>query len=170
MGTDTNIDINLIPKGAGQLRYNGLEVVTTAHRVAVKTANEIVTDTTLQNDDHLFFAVAANERWAFELFFRATGTGVGDTAGLKIDFALPASATGYGQYTKTVAAGVAITDLTADTVVETLGAFDLMVHVHGTVKVAGTAGTVQFRWAANAGTGEDITVFEGGYLVAHKVA
>lgn len=137
---------------------------------AVKTADEIVTDTTLQNDDHLSFAVGANERWGFELFLRTTGPGIGDTSGFKFAFTLPTSATGYGVYQNNPSSMTAISDLTASTQLTSANSFNITMKLTGSVKVAGTAGTVQLQWAAVAGSGENVTVYEGAYLIATRVS
>ena len=58
-----------------------------APELIVKTADEVVNNsTTLQNDDHMFFPIDANERVAFLLHLTHVG---GSTADLKVNFAGP---------------------------------------------------------------------------------
>ena len=137
-----------------------------------KTVDENLTDdNTLQNDDELYFAVAANETWVYRFSLKTT---TGDTiAAWKFAVAAPASST--CQMTVTLiennvapqngnssTCGAAVSISPATTTDET-------VEVFGSIKTAGTAGSGSLQWAQNAvQMGMTNTVYAGSMLTAFK--
>ena len=138
-------------------------------RVVTKPTNEVVnSSTTLQNDDHLFFSVGANEEWTFRFVVSANVAASPD-----IKFAVTAPA---GSVCR-----VAVVDPEGATSVSGLGcgvssglipgngANDVY-EVVGTVNSSGTAGNVQLQWAQNTSNAAAVTVLAGSYLNANTNA
>lgn len=140
-----------------------------------KPSNESVTSsTTLQNDDDLKFAIAANEVWMFELFLLVSGHVDGD---LKVDFAVPAGAS--GSYSGMLLATAAVANdeivLMTEKAIESDQAMGVMaaitgIKIFGTVVNGGTGGDVQFRWAQNASNGTATVINDNSTLIAHRVS
>lgn len=140
----------------------------------IKTADETVnTSATLQDDNHLSFAVAANETWTFEALLYVTGN---TTADLRVAATWPSGATGIlavhgsrasdalvSAFDATSTSGGAVGQIGVDT-------GPRLVRVVGTVEVSSTAGTVQLQWAQQTSTGADTTVKRGSSLVATRIA
>jgi hypothetical protein len=148
-------------------------------QVVVKSGDESVANDTLQNDDELFFAVGTNEVWIFEMVL-FVNSGTSNTPDIKWDFTIPASATiKYGaQSMSTGATGVngvqfmfgveTATVLGSGAAITTATIETMPIYLNGTVRTAGTAGTVQFRWAQNVTTGGSPTVVRiDSYLKAY---
>ena len=137
-----------------------------------KSANESVTSsTTLQDDDELLFSAAANTDYIFDMYVDFTAHASGD---MKFDFTGPSGASinlGEREYADILddqGADHISAFSTADTAAGQ-GAFHVFLRFHGTISIAGTAGTVQFRWAQNASHGTATIVYAGSYLRAMKV-
>jgi len=119
-----------------------------------KTADEAVTSsTTLQNDDHLFLALAASTYYTFQAFIDYDGATTGD---FKMGFTVPAGATinwfsvGGGS---AMSSDTAVTQMNIrprkDATANTYGALTTgdNLHVVGYVLTAGTSGNLQMQWA-----------------------
>ena len=147
-----------------------------------KTADESVTSSaTLQDDNHLTFAIGANEEWCSEFLISATGKlGV---SGIKIAVTTPAGATqdidafivasdGGGAdeaaQERTTASGTAIDFEAARFSALLTGTFSVRVKVW--VLNAGTAGNVTLQWAQSTSNANAITFFKGSYMPAHRIA
>lgn len=164
--------------GAGDTAINSNEI--TDKRVFVpgvvkirKTANEIVNNsTTLQDDDHLFFSVGANEVWMFlaHLGYNPSNTAVD----LKYTFAGPAGATGFfSDYTlqgTSTDGAHARKALGAEKVINSLTTAADAFAVWGVIKNGATAGTLNLRWAQNGAGAVDTTLLADSWLLAQKVA
>lgn len=140
-----------------------------------KTANEDVTSsTTLQNDNHLIFAIAASEVWVVEYALKVAGS----EGGIKVAIAAPAGAT-------VSASGIGPTDTTTnvlDTNVKfldigagsgtfgTAGAVDGSLMVRATIINSVTAGNVTLQWAQSVSDTDLTRVSANSYLIAHRVA
>lgn len=141
-----------------------------------KTADENVNNsTTLQNDDHLVFPVAANEVWAFSAFLYFT-IASGDP-GFKWTFTVPASCTGWyqsvdgnanvGSGAVAAASNVAI----ASTLTKAYtGLTSFLVTLKGVVINSSTAGSVQFQWAQNSAVASNLTLKLGSYIDLKRLA
>lgn len=132
-----------------------------------KTADESITSSTsLQDDDDLFFAIGANETWAFAVF-SACVAGLG---GLKYAFSVPAGATAYGgDYTGSVTKQIAL-DLTTGTgSSNSITATSIQPIIAGYCANSSTAGDVRFRFAQNASSGTATAIKRGSILIAAKI-
>lgn len=137
---------------------------------AYKTADEVVNaSTTLQNDNHLAVTVAANAFYEGELYIAYTANA---SAGLKVDFTAPASATMRCSAYLVVVSGTTIwgtsNALGSVTGITATGA-QLPYTNKFTLETSSTAGTLQFRWAQNASHASDLTVHKGSYLRLRRI-
>ncbi len=136
-----------------------------------KTADETVAvSTVLQNDDHLFFAIGANEVWHFEIVLRITTTGGNPSGEFNMDFTTPAGATGHYIWIKPGGGGSVISFATVQGITVGVNA-DVVVLIEGVVINGGTAGTFQLRWAqTSAFAGTSVIVRAGSAMVATRVS
>ena len=137
-----------------------------------KTADETVNNNnTPQNDDHLFFAVAANKVYAFTaiLILEATGT----AADWKVGFTGPAGATmnwgWHGEGSTQFAGGNPSGAATVLHTLATVGDGGSVSGVHGRViegwvETAGTSGTVTLQWSQNTATVADSKMKKNSYI------
>jgi hypothetical protein len=148
-----------------------------------KTADETVNNSaTLQNDDDLLLAIAANEVWLVELYLLQKSPST--TADFKMGWAYPAGCSIYwgvpnlnttygtgGQYWLTVVAAGTIGAILTEA--STLAAASLNgtqgIHITAIVINGATAGTLNFQWAQNTATAEDTKVLANSCLIAHKL-
>jgi len=127
-----------------------------------KTADEsVTTSTTLQNDDHLLFAIAANEIWSVQFFLAVVA---GGPQGMKFAVTVPAGATMRFAAT---AGGGDIVGTTATSGAEILNSASInnIVQIMGWVANGGTAGNVQLQWAQSVGSGTS-TIYANSHLLA----
>lgn len=143
-----------------------LPVVTGLPIFLRKSAVESVASSiTLQDDNHLFFAIAANEVWAVRLALIVTGAPTGQ---LRLNFSAPAgcvwNASGQGvlggQDVNTIRDSVSNTfDIAWDT-----PATPSLYVVELVVANGGTAGTFRLRWAQVASNVTPTNVLANSYL------
>lgn len=138
-----------------------------------KSADQSVTSsTTLVNDTHLKFAVAANETYIFQLWlytYAADGT-----PDIKLTCAGPAGSTVLWSSSQVIFNAAAATTLTS---VNTSGvSADLFVdannraiQLYGTIANGGTAGDLQFQWAQNTSSANSTTIKAGSSIFGIKV-
>jgi hypothetical protein len=141
-----------------------------------KAANQSVTSsTTLVNDTHLALAVVANAVYELEGFIAYDGAT--SPSDIKMDWTLPASATllwgPLGAATGGAAAYAPLavnagTPLTAGTY-GTGGAYTAL-NPRGRLATAGTAGTLQFRWAQNTSNATATTIYAGSWIRLRRVS
>lgn len=142
-----------------------------APRYAYKTGDEtIISNSTLQNDDHLFLTVAASTRYEFQLYMAYNS---GTTPDLKIGWTVPTGTTNtytidYFDTSAVRQAGQSTTVLTAGFAVGGFGA-DLYARFEGVLSVSTTAGTFQIQWAQNTLTASNSTVRAGSFLRLQKI-
>lgn len=142
-----------------------------------KTADESVTSsTTLQNDTHLLFAVAANEVWLFEAFLAVEGSDAGD---FKLAFKVPSGATLiWAAHGVRTGATTATDDINAivievDDSPATYGsaaASDVGIFVKGTIVNGANAGDLQLRWAQATSDGTPTKVLANSWLKGFRSA
>lgn len=145
------------------------------HKRKVKSGNEGVTSsTTLQNDDHLLLAMAANEEWEGEIVLRIQGEAAGS---IKLDFTVPSGTCSYGGTGVVIGGDAASGSLNTTTVdVGTAIAFAIKISITTMVVVkfravnGATPGNLQLRWAQNASNGTATTVLGGSYMVCRRWA
>jgi hypothetical protein len=140
-----------------------------------KTADEIVNNSSiLQDDDHLFFAIGANEEWVFEVFLFVSAGSV--TAELQVAVIVPTGASlkfglGAQAYIDVLgSAGIAPYVTASGSALNMDIASGYVASLKGWVLNGATAGTVQVQWAQSTATVEDLTVAQGSFLIAHKLA
>lgn len=138
-----------------------------------KSADQSVTSsTTLVNDTHLKFAVAASETYIFQLWlytYAADGT-----PDIKVTCAGPAGSTVLWSSSQVIFNAAAATTLTS---VNTSGvSADLFVdannraiQLYGTIANGGTAGDLQFQWAQNTSSANSTTIKAGSSIFGIKV-
>lgn len=142
-----------------------------------KTVTESVTsNTTLQSDDQLFFSVVANSRYTLEGY--VIYDGATDTAGgLKADFTVPAAAsfewTNFGANTGGVT-GYNVTTQGASVArdmptLPTPSPPGMSFRPAGYIFTAGTAGTLQFRWAQQTSNATATRVRSGSWMRLAKI-
>lgn len=146
------------------------------NRVIPKTANEgVLNSAVLQNDDHLLYALAASEVWAFEIVLEII-QGASALPNFKYAITVPALATlAYGGTYEIPAAASATDQATA--VAGTAMPVDVddsevkIIVIHAIVVNGANAGNMQLQWAQNAATaGITTTVTTGSYLVGRRLA
>lgn len=135
-----------------------------------KTANEIVNaSAALQNDNHLFFPIEANEVWYYEATLMATTPSV--TADLKAAWSLPAGATFNIIRQSAGSLGIG-SNSNMSAISNSIGinsATNLAVFV-GWITNGATAGTANFQWCQDVSTAEDTTVLANSFLRLRRVA
>lgn len=152
----------------GQLGMAGLSEVAVARKSADQTVNN---SSTLQNDDHLFFSVGANETWMVLVVLDFVTDA---TADFRSNFSVPSGASGR----QSVMGRDTVSNLQmsesaipgnlayAGSAGPTRGTFMLQ----ALIRTAGTAGTVTFQWAQGAATVVDTVAKQESSLVGFKVA
>jgi hypothetical protein len=134
--------------------------------VKYKSADETVNNSaTLQNDDHLFFSIGANETWTFRFVLFANS---GTTPDLKAAVSAPSGASCIYAAIDAEAAVTTPQVTTCGTATALLsgnGAYDVY-EVVGTVVNGATAGTVTLQWAQNTATAANTIVAAGSYMHA----
>ena len=137
----------------------------------VVDANQVVNNSsTLVDVPQLSLNVAANERVLFRInLFYNTATG----ADFKYQVAVPSSPTLYRQLTEGMAPDDTAVDLaiaTTSAAVSIVGAASTngFLRVTGVLVNGSTAGTIQFKFAQDAATASDTTVYAGSYLEYRK--
>lgn len=138
-------------------------------RTAVKTADEqVVSSTTLQDDDHLALSVVAGGWYAIEAFLDVEGDPAGD---ITIGWSVPAGATmtwteggiSAGNTNNIGSIKLARNDAGASSGVGIIAAGS-SVRPAGRLTVGGTPGTLQLRWAQTGSSGTPTIVKTGSFL------
>ena len=156
----------------------GVKWVSPVSLTVYKEDNEDVTSgttgTTLQDDGHLVFSIAANETWTGTMVLFVVDQNSGGSADFKIKITVPSGATvRYGSSGGEGAAGEDSQDYvdnTSDIIVFTHSNTDEYIHeVKFSVQNSTNAGTVQLQWAQNAAQAGIVRVIKGSYLEATRV-
>jgi len=166
-----------IPPAGSKLRGSVLSALITECRPvhARKTADETVSNsTTLQNDDALFVAVAANCTYELRLYVIYDA---GTTADYKWALTYPAGST-LNYTVVTHAADLTFTEPGASAVASgtavAAGGNGLGtprgIHVLGNLVTSTTAGTLQYQWAQNGAVVENTLTKAGSQLVVARLA
>lgn len=142
-------------------------------RIAHKTGNETVNNVgTLQNDDHLVLAVAANTVHKVRLHLPYTS---GATPGLTIGFTRPAGSAFTGGSFIVVRSGSTPQygyNSASDGGLAGVAGFgaDALLILEYVLTVAGTAGNLQFRWCQNVANASNTTLYSGGTMQLQRIA
>lgn len=141
--------------------------------IIAKTSNEIVSNsTTLQNDDELVFAVAANGKYYFEGLLLMSSTT--DADDVRVGFTVPAGTTMKWNLTKNwpeiTAFATDQNPLLSESGVETIpsGNKTWGVRLSGIIVVAGTAGNVQLQWCQSTATVCNTTMLANSILMVRR--
>jgi hypothetical protein len=136
----------------------------------------LASSTTLQNDDHFAFSTVANASYALSGYILCDGDPAGD---LNCDFTVPAGAsflwTNFAN--SGPAAGASLTDYN---VVAQGGSVARAINLigagitgsfkpEGYLDTAGTAGTLQFRWAQNASNATATRIIAGSRMSLTRI-
>lgn len=147
-----------------------------------KTADETVTSsTTLQNDDELFFTVAANGVYVADLYlFAYQGAAASTAIDINGDWSIPSGTIGWkwcfgptvGMTDRENTAGVfALHGLATDRAYGLdSSSRGIAAHEHLMFTVGSTAGTVQYRWAQNTSNANGTTVGALSHLIVQRLA
>ncbi|MBL7997976.1 MAG: hypothetical protein JNL32_04995 [Candidatus Kapabacteria bacterium] len=132
-----------------------------------KTADEsVASSATVQDDDHLFLALAANQVWEVEGMVDFTSASA--TPGAQFGFSVPAGASFKMTYHSNDGAASAFTsgvnDGSGNSSVQVAAAGASVVHVKGIVVMGGTAGDFRLRWAQNSANASATTARTNSYL------
>lgn len=160
--------LTTIPAAGSKLRASTLNALITEVRgvYARKTANETVNNSsTLQNDDHLFVAVAANAVYDWKLVLHYNS---GTTPDLKVGWSVPSGSTMVwgGYIADTSGAVTSVANLSAATVqaIGGTGAANYQFFT-GMIATSTTAGTLQLQWAQNTTNLSDSIMLAGSELI-----
>jgi len=137
-------------------------------KLARKTADEVVTSNpTCQNDDHISFAIGANEVWLVYVHFTSN---IHATPDMKVCWSTPAGSTGqHGA----IAAGSGSTTYrtTLSTGVNIAGSSANQGFTHwALIDTAGTSGTAQWQWAQITTDANAVTVRNGSFMIAWRLS
>jgi len=144
-------------------------------KVVRKTADETVNNsTTLQNDDHLYFAMGANEVWYVEIFLIIDSS---TSADFKSGLSLPSGATAHwmaiGSSEATISNIVAtgLTETNSDASWGTGAGTPRLRDILSIIVINdATAGNFQLQWAQNTAEASDTILKTNSCLIAHKLA
>jgi hypothetical protein len=129
-----------------------------------KTADQAATasSTTMQNDNTLVFAGAANATYVFDAWIPMNASNA--TADSKYTFTVPAGATinAFTSYSATPCAITASAGVCANT---TVNLATTLVQIRGVVVMGGTAGNIQFQFAQNTATAAAFPVVKKGSVL-----
>jgi hypothetical protein len=139
-----------------------------------KTADESVTSsTTLQDDDHLTFAIAANEEWTIQ--FLLTYGDVLTTTGIKMAVTTPSGATQriFAHFVGNGGDAALAASVTVNTAFFSSTPSVSTQHVttvNAWVLNGATPGNVTLQWAQNASSGTALTFKKGSFMQATRIA
>jgi len=146
------------------------QLKTTPHLLAYKSANESLTsNTTLQNDDHLVFAMGANDVWHVQVGLHVSG---GNDSNIKIAFTLPSGSMMLGTFSFNTSNAAAMFEWTASGTPQSprshiAGSY---IWIPGTVQNGATPGNFQLQWAQDASQATALNVNKGSTIMGLKLA
>jgi len=136
-----------------------------------KTGNQSVTaSTTLVDDEHLQFPVAAGEIWVVDVFLKVEFNTAGQ---IKVAFNGPSSMNFVSLAASLTSEGI-VPSTGVTSVLDTAVPLVCALATGGMIQMrcafaASQAGTFAVRWAQNTSNAAATTVREGSYLVAQKI-
>ena len=154
----------------------GYAEVPDPHTIVRKPVDEIVSNSNaFQNDDHLFFAVGANEVWSIFAIIRFYST---TTADISFTWARPTGGELMGVHAGAIgvlASTVDPADPRRDGVFPQAGAGLLFDNERwfmfwGTYVGGANAGNLQLQWAQRIAEVSDTRVLANSYIIAHKIS
>lgn len=158
-------------------RYSGSAWIAQSAGAVIKTADETVNNSnTLQDDDHLFFPIEANETWFVEALLRVQAASINadflwgwtGPTGATASWSLGAAQGGWSQVGTSSSPGAEKT--IGNTVASGGGAFNSHVYLGGWFYADAThAGTIKLQWAQNSATNENNKVLAGSHLRLRRI-
>jgi len=142
-------------------------------QIAYKTADEsVVSNATLQADDHLTVPVEANSYYEFELFFVFSCASLTPLIVMKIDG--PTSSVVGGLWHKSFNGSMEAEVDEGSTFMYTAHNVNIAgekesIKVTGFVYTAGTAGNLALSWAQNTSSADAVSIYKGGFLRVTKM-
>jgi hypothetical protein len=173
LGIGTASQVLAVNSGATAPEWQTLATIPTIKTVRKSADQSVTSSTTLVNDTHLKFAVAANETYIFQLWlFTYAADGTPD---IKVTCAGPAGSTVLWSSSQVIFNAAAATTLTS---VNTSGvsadlfidANNRAIQLYGTIANGGTAGDLQFQWAQNTSSANSTTTKAGSSIFGIKVS
>lgn len=136
--------------------------------VVKKTADEVVNNNnTPQNDDDLFFAVGANEVWAFTILLMATSSA---GAGLHFFPWSPAGSVVNWGHCGYLDDGVTLAYQPGLSLACKGWDARALYVIQGVIVNGATAGNFQLRWSQYTAEVSDTTVHQNSCIIAHRLA
>jgi len=167
----------------GKVTATSVSISGYTNKVVLKTVTETVNNSAVQqNDDALFFALAAGESWVFQMVLFYINPAAGAADNLDIAITIPAAAAMRWGVTA-LATGLGAASYAGSSQFKTVGASGTelqlgtvqsdtlygMATIYGSVANGANAGNLQLTWAQNAANATDTQIIAGSYLVANKV-
>lgn len=164
--------------GTGEVYvYNGSSWVGAVPRNFYKTANESVTNNTMQDDNTFTFSVEANSFYFVEMHCCLSCVDAGAAPDFKSQWTVPAGTTGI-RWRNALTTG-ATADTGDKSQIDTIAGGSAAIGVLATTKTyfierisvdtAGTAGTMTLQWAQNATDADPVIMEAGSYMRVWKV-
>jgi hypothetical protein len=141
----------------------------TPHLLAYKSADESLTsNTTLQDDNHLFFAMTANDLWYVRLVLWVSG---GNDSNIKIAFTLPSGSMMLAAVHRDTSNVFQDHEWLVSTTPQNLRSHiaGSIIDIKGTVTNGGTPGNFQMQWAQAASVGVALVVTKGSTIQGMKL-
>lgn len=146
------------------------DVLAIATYTVRKTANETVNNSNVfQNDDHLVWAVSANEVWLIQLFLLVDAK---TASRFKYTFTIPAAATLNGLLWSADSNSEYIygDDLTASKTLTIGTAVIRCLNIQCLYVGGANAGNIQLQWAQINAVAEDTKLLTNSFLLCRKIA
>ena len=151
-------DATLVRPSDWNAEHTGIKIVR-------KTADETVNNSAvLQNDDHLFFSVGANEVWILYGTLRASVLAAND---IKIAFTMPTG--GEAVYYSLSSGGIWVVSPNAHETLIPGDRTDMTLYLGGIVYNGATAGNIQMQWAQVTASVADTILKINSTLIAFRV-
>lgn len=144
--------------------------VQTVSAKIVKAADENVANNTLQDDNHFFFSVGANQTWFVQLYVMLF---VDSSADFQQKWTFPAGTIGHWWDLMFMAGNWfgASQTLIATTISHSVAlGTDGILQVFATVTTGATAGTLQYQWAKLNNAGGDDIIRQNSVLIATRMS
>ena len=151
-------------------QYHRDNEAATLHRLAYKTADEtLASNTTLQNDNELFFSIYPNEKWYLRLVLICfQSSAVSFDCDIKVAFTFTAGALTMTSWTRSTGSGLTFVSWTGSGTPQSLYAKQtaVVVHVIEGYLQGGTAAPLTFavQWAQNTSDAGPLHVYPGSTL------
>jgi hypothetical protein len=140
------------------------------HLLAYKSANESLTsNTTLQDDDHLFFTMAASDVWHIQVGLHVSG---GNDSNIALAFTLPSGSMMLSNFSFSPGNTAQLVDWVASGASQTVRSHinGSYIWIGGTVQNGATPGNFRLQWAQAASVATALVVNKGSTIMGVKLA